>query len=266
MVNPIVACSQISCSWDQDENINKAEKIITDAVKEGVNIFLLQELFSSPYFCSSQDPKFFKLAQPFENNYLIEKFSKIASKLSVVLPISFFEKDKNSYYNSVAIIDSNGEVLGKYRKSHIPQNPGYEEKYYFSPGNSGFKVWETSVCKIGVGVCWDQWFPECARFMALEGADLLLYPTVWPSRSMNSVKIPTFIEGKLGYYSLAGETSISNGSIEAAYEAVRVAISAVDTLVKDKLSGIFALCRPPGHHASKNQYGGFCFFYNSDNS
>ena len=131
MVNPIVACSQISCSWDQDENINKAEKIITDAVKEGVNIFLLQELFSSPYFCSSQDPKFFKLAQPFENNYLIEKFSKIASKLSVVLPISFFEKDKNSYYNSVAIIDSNGEVLGKYRKSHIPQNPGYEEKYYF---------------------------------------------------------------------------------------------------------------------------------------
>ena len=99
MVNPIVACSQISCSWDQDENINKAEKIITDAVKEGVNIFLLQELFSSPYFCSSQDPKFFKLAQPFENNYLIEKFSKIASKLSVVLPISFFEKDKNSYYN-----------------------------------------------------------------------------------------------------------------------------------------------------------------------
>ena len=93
------------------------------------------------------------------------------------MPISFFEKDKNSYYNSVAIIDSNGEVLGKYRKSHIPQNPGYEEKYYFSPGNSGFKVWETSVCKIGVGICWDQWFPECARFMALEGADLLLYPT-----------------------------------------------------------------------------------------
>ena len=189
MVNPIVACSQISCSWDQDENINKAEKIITDAVKEGVNIFLLQELFSSPYFCSSQDPKFFKLAQPFKNNYLIEKFSKIASKLSVVLPIIFFEKDKNSYYNSVAIIDSNGEVLGKYRKSHIPQNPGYEEKYYFSPGNSGFKVWETSVCKIGVGICWDQWFPECARFMALEGADLLLYPTAIGSEPQDMVGV-----------------------------------------------------------------------------
>ena len=177
MVNPVVACSQISCTWDQDKNIDKAEQLINKAVKKGVNIFLLQELFTSPYFCSSQDPKFFKLAQPFENNNLIEKFSKIASKFSVVLPVSFFEKDKNSYYNSVAIIDSNGEVLGKYRKSHIPQNPGYEEKYYFSPGNSGFKVWETRVCKIGVGICWDQWFPEVSRILTLKGAEVLLYPT-----------------------------------------------------------------------------------------
>ena len=177
MVNPVVACSQISCTWDEDKNIDKAEQLINKAVKKGVNIFLLQELFTSPYFCSSQDPKFFKLAQPFENNNLIEKFSKIASKFSVVLPVSFFEKDKNSYYNSVAIIDSNGEVLGKYRKSHIPQNPGYEEKYYFSPGNSGFKVWETRVCKIGVGICWDQWFPEAARLTALKGAEIIFYPT-----------------------------------------------------------------------------------------
>ena len=177
MVEIKVACSQMKCTWDQEENFNKAEKLISNAAAENVNIFLLQELFATPYFCSIQDPKFFRLAQPFENNDLLKKFSKIASKYNIVLPISFFEKDQNSYYNSVAIIDSKGSILGKYRKSHIPQNPGYEEKYYFTPGNSGFKVWDVGICKIGVGICWDQWFPECARSMALDGADILFYPT-----------------------------------------------------------------------------------------
>jgi N-carbamoylputrescine amidase len=185
MSNVIVACSQIKCSWDQDENIEKAEKLISEAASKNVNIFLLQELFSTPYFCSTQDPNFFNLARSFKNNDLLLKFSDIASKYKVVLPISFFEKDKNSYYNSVAIIDSNGSILGKYRKSHIPQNPGYEEKYYFSPGNTGFKVWDVGVCKFGVGICWDQWFPECARSMVLNGADLLFYPTAIGNEPQN---------------------------------------------------------------------------------
>ena len=140
MGNVKVAASQMKCTWDIQKNIEKAENLIAQAAKEGAQIFLLQELFSTPYFCSSQDAKFFKLAEPFKDNNLIRKFSKVAKTNKIVLPISFFEKENNCFYNSVAVIDSNGNILGKYRKSHIPQNPGYEEKYYFSNGNTGFKV------------------------------------------------------------------------------------------------------------------------------
>ena len=177
MGNVKVAASQMKCTWDIEKNIEKAENLIARAAKEGAQIFLLQELFSTPYFCSTQDTKFFTLAEPFKDNILIRKFSQVAQTHKIVLPISFFEKENNCFYNSVAVIDSNGDILGKYRKSHIPQNPGYEEKYYFSNGNTGFKVWDLGFCKIGVGICWDQWFPECARSMALQGADILFYPT-----------------------------------------------------------------------------------------
>ncbi len=172
-----VAATQMSCSWEIEENISKAINLIEQAAIEGANIILLQELFQTPYFCIQYDEEIFKLAHSFDNNKTLEKFSELAKKLQVVLPISFFEKENNAYFNSIAVINSDGEILGKYRKSHIPDGPGYLEKYYFNPGNTGFKVWETNFGKIGIGICWDQWFPEAARIMALKGAEILFYPT-----------------------------------------------------------------------------------------
>tara|TARA_B100000029_G_scaffold104926_1_gene95540 strand:+ start:1988 stop:2857 length:870 start_codon:yes stop_codon:yes gene_type:complete len=172
-----VAATQMSCSWEIDENISKAINLIEQAANKGANIILLQELFQTPYFCIQYDEEIFKLAHSFNNNKTLEKFSELAKKLQVVLPISFFEKENNAYFNSIAVINSDGEILGKYRKSHIPDGPGYLEKYYFNPGNTGFKVWDTNFGKIGIGICWDQWFPEAARIMALKGAEILFYPT-----------------------------------------------------------------------------------------
>ena len=172
-----VAATQMSCSWEIEENISNAINLIEQAANEGANIILLQELFQTPYFCIQYDEEIFKLAHSFNNNKTLEKFSELAKKLQVVLPISFFEKENNAYFNSIAVINSDGEILGKYRKSHIPDGPGYLEKYYFNPGNTGFKVWDTNFGKIGIGICWDQWFPEAARIMALKGAEILFYPT-----------------------------------------------------------------------------------------
>ena len=172
-----VAATQMTCTWETEENITKATKLIKQAADEGANIILLQELFQTPYFCIQYDENIFKLAQNFENNKILKQMSELAKKLNVVLPISFFEKDNNAYFNSIAIINSDGNILGKYRKSHIPDGAGYLEKYYFNPGNTGFKVWDTNFGKIGIGICWDQWFPEAARIMALKGAEVLFYPT-----------------------------------------------------------------------------------------
>ena len=172
-----VAATQITCSWEIEENITKAKKIINDAANKGANIILLQELFQTPYFCIEYDEEIFRLAKSFDDNSLLKEMSDIAKKLQVVLPISYFEKDNNAYFNSIAIIDSDGTILGNYRKSHIPDGIGYLEKYYFNPGDTGFKVWNTKFGNIGVGICWDQWFPEAARIMALKGADILFYPT-----------------------------------------------------------------------------------------
>jgi N-carbamoylputrescine amidase len=172
-----VAATQMSCSWELDKNIEKAKKIVNLAAEDGANIILLQELFQSPYFCIEYDEKIFKLAQTFEESILIKEMSEVCKKLNVVLPVSYFEKSNNAYFNSIAVIDSDGSVLGNYRKSHIPDGIGYLEKYYFNPGNTGFKVWNTKFGKIGIGICWDQWFPEVARIMALKGADVLFYPT-----------------------------------------------------------------------------------------
>jgi N-carbamoylputrescine amidase len=138
---------------------------------------LFRSLFETPYFCQDQSAEHFALARPFEDNPVIAEFSALAAELSVVLPLSFFERAHNAYYNALAMIDADGQVLGRYRKSHIPDGPGYQEKFYFRPGDSGFKVWKTHYGKLGVGICWDQWFPEAARIMALVGADILLYPT-----------------------------------------------------------------------------------------
>jgi len=167
----------MSCSWELDQNIAKAKNIIVQAAKKGANIILLQELFQSPYFCIEYDEKIFHLAQTFENNKVLKEMSELCKELNVVLPISYFERSNNAYFNSVAVINSDGTILGNYRKSHIPDAPGYLEKYYFNPGNTGFKVWDTNFGKIGIGICWDQWFPEAARIMALKGADILFYPT-----------------------------------------------------------------------------------------
>lgn len=172
-----VAITQMACSWDVSANIAKAEQLVREAAKQGAQIILLQELFETPYFCKKPNPDYLQLATTVADNPAIAHFQKIAKELKVVLPISFFERAGQARFNSIAIIDADGSVLGVYRKSHIPDGPGYHEKYYFNPGDTGFKVWQTRYAKIGVGICWDQWFPECARAMALQGAELLFYPT-----------------------------------------------------------------------------------------
>ena len=172
-----VAATQMSCTWEIESNIDKATNLIKKAANKGANIILLQELFQTPYFCIQYDEDIFKFAQNYENNKILSQMAELAKKLKVVLPISFFEKDNNAYFNSIAVINSDGNILGKYRKSHIPDGAGYLEKYYFNPGNTGFKVWDTNFGKIGIGICWDQWFPEAARIMALKGAEVLFYPT-----------------------------------------------------------------------------------------
>lgn len=172
-----VAITQMACSWDVCANIAKAEQLVREAAQQGAHIILLQELFETPYFCKNPNPDYLQLATTVADNPAITHFKNIAKELKVVLPISFFERAGQARFNSIAIIDADGSVLGVYRKSHIPDGPGYHEKYYFNPGDTGFKVWQTRYAKIGVGICWDQWFPECARAMALQGAELLFYPT-----------------------------------------------------------------------------------------
>ncbi len=177
MCNVTVAATQMQCTWDIDANIARAEKLVREAAGKGAEIILLQELFETPYFCQDQRAEFFDLARPADDNPLIRHFAALAAELGVVLPVSFFERAGKAHFNSVAVIDADGTVLGVYRKSHIPDGPGYTEKFYFSPGDTGFRVWKTKVATIGVGICWDQWFPEAARAMALLGAEILLYPT-----------------------------------------------------------------------------------------
>lgn len=173
-----IGTSQFSCIKDNvKENINKSLDLASQAVSQKVNVFLLQELFQTQYFCSTQNSKFFDLAISFPDNEIFEVFSNFCKHHKIVIPISFFEKYGQNYFNSLVLIDSNGKLSDIYRKSHIPDGPGYNEKFYFTPGNTGFKVFNTEYGKIGCGICWDQWFPECARSMTLLGADIILYPT-----------------------------------------------------------------------------------------
>ena len=172
-----VAATQMACSWDREANIANAERLIREAAKQGANVILIQELFEAPYFCKDHLAKHFELALPIAENPAIQRLSKVAKELSVVLPLSVFERAHNAYFNTLVMVDADGKTLGIYRKSHIPESPGYHEKFYFSPGDTGFKVWPTRFGTLGVAVCWDQWFPETARAMALMGADILFYPT-----------------------------------------------------------------------------------------
>lgn len=171
------AVTQMECSDSSDENISRAEGMIRRAAGMGAQVILLQELFENLYFCQEQDYKYLELAREAEDNPMLRRMSALAKELSVVLPVSFFERANQTYFNSVMVIDADGTQLGVYRKMHIPHDPGYWEKFYFTPGDTGFMVWKTRYCNLGVGICWDQWFPEAARIMALMGADVLMYPT-----------------------------------------------------------------------------------------
>ncbi|AHJ76152.1 MULTISPECIES: N-carbamoylputrescine amidase [Kosakonia] len=177
MRNVTVAATQMACSWDLDKNIQNAERLVREAHSKGAQVILIQELFAAPYFCIDQSPEHYALAQEVANSPLIKHFSALAKELEVVLPLSLFEKCNNAYYNSLVMIDADGSVLDTYRKTHIPNGPAYQEKQFFIPGDTGFKVWNTRYAKIGVGICWDQWFPETARVLALQGAEIIFYPT-----------------------------------------------------------------------------------------
>jgi N-carbamoylputrescine amidase len=172
-----VAATQMPATWDLEANRRTAERLVREAAGRGAQVILVQELFETPYFCIEQDPAFAKHAHKGLENPLVTRFAGLAAELGVVLPISFFEKTENALFNSVAMADADGRIVGHYRKSHIPDGYGYQEKFYFAPGDTGFRVFETRFGKIGLGICWDQWFPETARALSLMGAEILLYPT-----------------------------------------------------------------------------------------
>jgi N-carbamoylputrescine amidase len=177
MSTTTVAATQFACTWDRDANVATAEKLIREAAGRGAQIILIQELFETPYFCKDHISRHLELAKPLDGHPAVEHFRTLARELKVVLPVSVFEQAGKAFYNSLVMVDADGSVLGSYRKSHIPEGPGYHEKFYFSPGDTGFKVFDTAYAKLGVAICWDQWFPESARCMALMGAEILMYPT-----------------------------------------------------------------------------------------
>ncbi len=172
-----VAATQCAFTGSLEENVARVEGLVREAAARGAQVILPSELFEGLYFCREEKDEFFDWARPAEGHPTIARFRLLAKELGVAIPVSFFERDGHAFYNSLAMVDADGSVLGIYRKSHIPDGPGYEEKFYFRPGNTGFKVWDTRFGRLGVGICWDQWYPECARAMMLQGAELLLYPT-----------------------------------------------------------------------------------------
>jgi N-carbamoylputrescine amidase len=172
-----VSAIQMSMSEDKNSNLAKAERLVRESASNGAQIILLPELFEGLYFCKDMDEKYFSWAKPLKNNQLIEQFASLAKELGVVLLVSYFEKSDEKYFNSLVVISSDGSVMDNYRKTHIPDGPGYEEKFYFKPGDTGFKVYDTAYGKIGVGICWDQWFCETARALTLMGAEIIFYPT-----------------------------------------------------------------------------------------
>lgn len=172
-----VAATQMSCSWDAKETLDKAERLVREAAAKGAQIILQQELFEHPYFCQHHNFDYLELSTPPDENPAVNRFQQVAAELKVVIPVCFYERAGNKAFNSVAMIDADGSILGIYRKTHIPDGVPYAEKFYFTPGDTGFLVWNTAYAKIGLGICWDQWFPETARCLALKGAEMLLFPT-----------------------------------------------------------------------------------------
>lgn len=186
-----VAATQMAISKNIDNNIQKAEEMVRKCAAEGANIILLQELFKSTYFCQVENYDYFSLAEEYKNSKLLKRFQNLAKELNVVLPISFFEKAGNVYFNSLVVFDADGTDLGLYRKTHIPDGHCYEEKFYFSPGDTGYKVFNTKFGKVGIGICWDQWFSETARILALKGAELIFFPTAIGSEPILNVNTST---------------------------------------------------------------------------
>lgn len=172
-----VATTQMPCTWDLAKNLDMAEQLVREAAARGAQVILLQELFATPYFCIEQHPGHLALAEEYRHSAVLKRFAALARELGVVLPLSWFEKAGNAFFNSLSVADADGQLLGIYRKTHIPNAVGYQEKEYFSPGDTGFRVWDTAFGRLGVGICWDQWFPETARCLALLGAEVLLFPT-----------------------------------------------------------------------------------------
>jgi N-carbamoylputrescine amidase len=177
MRNVTLAATQFACTWDRAQNVAIAERLVRRAAGQGANVVLLQELFETPYFCAVQNRAFYDLASPLANHPTVEHFRRLAAALNVVIPVSIYERAGEVLFNSVVVVDADGGIAGHYRKSHIPQFPGYEEKYYFSPGDTGFQPIQTAFGMMGIAICWDQWFPEAARSLVLGGAEYLLYPT-----------------------------------------------------------------------------------------
>lgn len=180
-----IAVLQAGFGEDMAANIAAVERLVRDAAKDGAKVILPPELFQGPYFCKKEETRWFASAYPYKEHPVVTALAPLAGELGIVLPLSIFEKAGQEYFNSLVMVDADGRVMGVYRKSHIPDGPGYEEKFYFKPGDTGFKTWATKFGRLGVGICWDQWFPEAARAMMLAGAELLLYPTAIGSEPEN---------------------------------------------------------------------------------
>ena len=234
-----VAATQMACSWDREANVANAEALVREAAGRGAQIVLIQELFEAPYFPADQKEEFFALARPANQHPIVESMQKLAAELEVVLPVSFFERANGAYYNALAIVDADGTIVGKYRKSHIPDGPGYQEKYYFNPGDTGFQAWQTRYATIGAAICWDQWFPEAARIMCLKGAELLFYPTAIGSEPQDetadskdawqlamrghavSNAVPVIASNRIGTVTFYGSSFVANHLGELVEEASR---------------------------------------------
>jgi N-carbamoylputrescine amidase len=277
MRNVTFAATQFACSWNLQANVAKAKDLVREAAAKGANAILIQELFESPYFCQDQSAEHFRLAREFRDNPLIVSLSELARELRVVLPVSFFEKASHTHFNSLAMIDADGTVLGLYRKSLIPDGPGYQEKFYFTPGDTGFKAWRTVYGTFGAAICWDQWFPESARAMALSGAEALFYPTAigsepppappvdsrdhWrrtmqghaaanymPLIASNRIGTETGEAGEITFYGssfIAGPTGAIEAELDRVQEGVATAAFDLDAIAKARASwGLFRDRRP----------------------
>ncbi|CAN1252104.1 N-carbamoylputrescine amidase [Linum perenne] len=244
-----VSALQFACTDDVSTNVATAERLVRAAHSKGANIILIQELFEGYYFCQAQREDYIQRAKPYKDHPTILRMQKLAKELGVVIPVSFFEEANNAHYNSIAIIDADGTDLGLYRKSHIPDGPGYQEKFYFNPGDTGFKVFQTKFAKIGVAICWDQWFPEAARAMALQGAEILFYPTAIASNRIGKEIIQTeHGKSEITFYGnsfIAGPTGEIVAAANDKDEAVLVAKFDLDKIKSTRHCwGVFRDRRP----------------------